>query len=316
MEYPESNQDFNEVTKALLDNSRPFPPRFLHSFSDITAENLSILKKNWQQIESKRRATMVADLEPLQEADTLLNFDDFARFALNDTESSVRSHAIHLLWECEDAHLVPDLIYLLEQDPNTSVRAAAASGLGKFVYLGELDEIPSNLLKEIVDKLLNVFKTSKSQEVQRKALEALGFSSHEEVRNLIKKAYLEKDARWLASALFAMGHSEDRQWESQVSEMVDHHDEEVRVEAIRAAGELELINLRDTIIEKAIDTDENWDVRMAAIWSLSQLGGDDARETLEDLLEKAEDDDEADILEEALDNLSFTDDQHTFGINL
>ncbi len=46
------------------------------------------------------------------------------------------------------------------------------------------------------------------------------------------------------------------------------------------------------------------------------VGGEDARETLEDLLENAEDDEEAEILEEALDNLSFTDDQHTFGINL
>jgi HEAT repeat protein len=316
MENPAINQDFDEIIRALLDDSRPFPPRFLHSFSDISAENLVSLKKVWNQADSKRRASLVADLEPLQEADTLLNFDDFAQFGLNDTDPSVRCHAIQLLWESEDTHLVPNLIYLLQQDPSDSVKAAAANGLGKFVYLGELDEIPANLLKEIEDKLLNTLQTAKSQEVQLKTLEALGFSSLEEVKKLIQKAYQEKDARWLASALFAMGRSSDQQWESQISEMIDHHDEEVKVEAIRAAGELELINLRDTIIEKATDADEVWDVRMAAIWSLSQLGGEDARDTLEDLLEKAEDDEEADILEEALDNLTFTNDQHTFGINL
>jgi HEAT repeat protein len=316
MDAPSTRQNFNEIIKALLDNNHPFPPKFLHVFSDISSEDLEELKKIWDKVDLKRRIALVADLEPIFEADTLLNFDDFTLFALKDNDPSVRSHAIHLLWESEDAHLVPILFHLLQHDPSDQVRAAAASGLGKFVYLGELDEIPRNLLTEIEENLLEAIRTAGSQEVQRKALEALGYSGRSEVRGLIQKAFQEKDNRWLASALFAMGHSADRQWENQVSEMIDHHDEEVRVEAIRAAGELELVSLRDSLIEKAMDEDEIWDVRMAAIWSLSQMGGEDAREALEDLLEKAGDDEEADILEEALDNLSFTDDQHTFGINL
>ena len=256
------------------------------------------------------------DLEPLLEADTLLCFDDFAQFALNDSEAYVRSHAIRLLWESEDSHLIPNLSYLLQHDPSEEVQAAAASGLGKFVYLGELEEIPANLLKEIEELLLDVIRNSNKREVQRKALEALGYSSRKEVTPLINQAYQEKDTRWLASALFAMGRSVDRKWENQVLEMIDHHDEDISIEAIRAAGELELVSAREVLIEKAANETENWEVRMAAIWSLSQVGGEDARETLEDLLEKAGDEEEADIIEEALDNLSFTDDQHLFGINL
>jgi HEAT repeat protein len=316
MEINNQNQDFGKVIEALLDNSRPFPPRYLHSFSDISLENMDLLKKIWNQVEPRRRSTLVADLEPILEADTLLNFDEFTRFALNDEEGEVREHAIHLLWECEDAHLIPILMHMLQHDPSELVRAAAASGLGKFVYLGEIDEIPAGMLKELEDVLIGTFQNANDPEIQRKTLESLGYSSRPEVRGYIQKAFLEKDARWLASALFAMGRSADRQWENQVSEMIDHHDEEVRVEAIRAAGELELISLRDALIQSATDTEEIWEVRMAAFWSLSQLGGEEARDTLEDLLEDAEDDEEADILEEALDNLSFTDDQHTFGINL
>lgn len=308
--------DFKKVLAALLDNSRPFPPRFLHSFSDLSVEDLGSLKKVWNQVETKRRTTLLSDLESLLEADTLLNFDEFSRFALSDVDDGVRSNAIRLLWESEDPHLVPVLIHLLQHDPSELVKAAAATGLGKFVYLGELDEIPRNLLEEIEGVLTSTFKSSASQEIQRKSLESLGFSGREEVKEFIQKAFQQKDSRWISSALFAMGRSADRGWEQQVSEMIDHQDDEVRTEAIRAAGELELVSLRDALIQKATDDGETWDVRMAAIWSLSQLGGEDARETLEDLLEKAEDDEEAEILEEALDNLSFTDDQHTFGINL
>lgn len=312
----QNHPDFNQVLTALLDNSRPFPARFLHSFSDISAEDLNTLKNIWPQVETVRRTTLLSDLESLQEADTLLNFNDFSRFALLDENEGVRSNAIRLLWESENPHLVPVLMHLLQHDPSELVKAAAATGLGKFVYLGELDEIPRNLLAEIEDALVNALKSPIGKEIQRKSLESLGFSSRGEVKEFIQKAFQEKDTRWISSALFAMGRSADRCWEQQVSEMIDHHDDEIRVEAIRAAGELELVNLRDALIEKATDDEETWDVRMAAIWSLSQLGGEDARETLEDLLEKAEDDEEADILEEALDNLSFTDDQHTFGINL
>ena len=312
----QSHIDFNQVLTALLDNKRPFPARFLHSFSDISVEDLNSLQKIWAQVETGRRTALLSDLESLLEADTLLNFDDFSRFAMSDENEDVRANAIRLLWESEDPHFVPVLIHLLSHDPSDLVKAAAASGLGKFVYLGELDEIPRNLLEEIEDVLASMLKSSHSQEIQRKALESLGYSSRGEVKEFIQKAFQEKDPRWISTALFAMGRSADRCWEQQVSEMIDHHDDEVRVEAVRAAGELELVSLRDALIEKAIDDEETWDVRMAAIWSLSQLGGEDARETLEDLLEKAEDDEEAEILEEALDNLSFTDDLHTFGINL
>jgi hypothetical protein len=49
-----------------------------------------------------------------------------------------------------------------------------------------------------------------------------------------------------------------------------------------------------------VDDDE---LRMAVVWSLSQIGGEDVRETLENMLEECEDDEEAGVIEEAIDNL-------------
>jgi len=86
----------------------------------------------------------------------------------------------------------------------------------------------------------------------------------------------------------------------------------LRAEAARAAGELELAESVLDLVDLTEDADE--DVRMAAIWSLSQIGGDKARRTLESLLRESRDDDETDFLETALDNLAFTDGLQPFSI--
>ncbi len=62
------------------------------------------------------------------------------------------------------------------------------------------------------------------------------------------------------------------------------------------------------------DEPENEDLWAAAVWSLSQIGGEDVRVTLERLMDGTDDPEEADFLEEALDNLSFTEDMANFDL--
>ena len=53
-------------------------------------------------------------------------------------------------------------------------------------------------------------------------------------------------------------------------------------------------------------------MRREIIWALSRIGGGGIREKLEELLDGETDDDEAGFLEEALDNLLFTEDLNQF----
>lgn len=48
------------------------------------------------------------------------------------------------------------------------------------------------------------------------------------------------------------------------------------------------------------------DIRMALVWSLSQIGGDDVREKFDQLLEEVVDEDEIDWIEHALENLEIS----------
>jgi len=299
---------FKELTAALLDNNRPFSPRYLHLFSDIASNDLEALKKIWLQVNLDRRVALLEDLEELAEADTVVSFDALARFALSDPDARIRATAIRLMWESDDIRLVPIFIRMMFEDKEEIVRAQAASAIGLFVYVGELEAIPSLTHHKIEDDLLKVLTGTDAPLVRRRALESLGFSSREEIPPLIRRAYNENDPQWLASALFAMGRSADQQWDESVLDNLDHPEQDVQIEAIRAAGQLELAVAREGLLKKLEDFEEmDIDMRAAIVWSLSQIGGEGVREALDKLYDGIEDEDESEYIEEALDNLSFTD---------
>ncbi len=297
---------FDEILAALLDDSRPFPPAFLHRFSDLTPTDLIKLKTIWPQISTQRRIALMEDLEDLAEVDTLVSFDDLSIFALDDEEPRVRSAALRALWEADNEKLVPKFITMMEEDPDEMVRATAASTLGKYVYLGELEEISSKTLKRVEDHLLSIAQSSELPIIRRRAIEALGYSSRPEVKPLILAAYNNADPEWLCTALFAMGRSASEEYIPAVIEQLDHPDPEVQFEAVRAAGQLNAGDAREILLEMLQSGIEDDELRMAVIWSLSEIGGEHVRDVLENLLDQTEDDEEADFLQEALDNLFLT----------
>ncbi len=307
------NAPFLTVINALLDDSVPFPARYLHRFSDMEPDDLKKLNKAWPKVSPRRKHTLLEDLEDLAEADTLTSFDDVARSLLEDPDPVVRERAIRLLWECEDAKLVPVYLEMLKNDESINVRAAAANALSQFVYLGELEKIPGELHHQIEDELLAATTTSEETLIRRRALESLGYSGREEVNPLIAAAYREKNPDWVVSALFAMGRSCDTHWKKQVLSQLHSPNEDVRAEAIHAAGELELESSRSILLDLLAD-EEDTEVRREIIWALSKIGGEGVRAKLDELLEIEEDDEEADFIEEALDTLSFTEDMSNFSL--
>lgn len=299
---------FREVLAALKDDTQPFPPKYLHSFSDLESTHLDKLEKVWSETSESRKINLLQDLEDLSDSETLVCFDETARIGLGDDSPQVRALSARLLWESEDASLIPLFLKMVEKDPDASARAAGASALGRFVLLGEYEEIPEKTLQKVEDSLLRVCTGNDAPSVRQKALEALGFSSRGEVITLIEKALDSGDPHWMVSALFAIGRTADARWEKQVLKYLKSPDDEIRFEAIRAAGELSLASALQPLLEMLESGEEEGDNRLAVIWSLSEIGGDGVREALEESLDQSEDDEEAELIEEALNNLSFTQD--------
>lgn len=295
---------FSQVISTLLDESIPLSRRYVKRLSDIDPDEKAILEDAWHKISLKRRVALLKDMDKAHMDDTLLCFDQAARIALKDPEPSARTKAIQILREYELKDLLPTFVSMAETDPDADVRAASAAALSTFIYLGEIEELSPKKLLQVEECLLRLTSSSDAKLVRRRALEALGFSSRKEIPGLIEAAYASPDTEWLITALFAMGRSANTRWNAQVFKMLDHPDPRVRAEAASAAGELEIKASVPTLIE--LLGDDDLDVRVASMWSLSQIGGAGVREALEYLRETVEDDDEANLIDTALENLDFT----------
>lgn len=305
---------FEQVLNELADENQPFSPKNLRAFSDLDNSSLEKLKQAWSGIPVRRKISLLADLEDLMEADTLISCDTVAKFAIQDEDPQVRSQAIQLLWDCEDVSLIPTFMEMLENDPAEIVRAAAASALGKFILLGELEEISREKSSPVVAKLLEVVQRKPEGMIQRKSLESLGYSSEDIVPHLILQAMQRDDAQWTASAIFAMGRSLDERWEDIVLEHISHQDLSVQIEAIRAAGELEIRAANELLFELLDDEEADNELLYHIYWALSKIGGKGVRERLEQELQNAEDEDLMDVLDMALENLDFTEDSEDFDL--
>ena len=291
---------------AMLDVDKPLDPRYLYRLSDLTPADLDALQTTWPNLPAWRRQAIMEDIEEIGLEDYILSFEAFARYGLQDSEPRVRELAVRTLWEYESLDLVPIFIHMMESDLDVDVRAVAATALCHYIYLGEIDELPASTLHSIEEKLLQVTGGKDSTLVQRRALEALGFSDRKEVPALIEAAFNSGHNDWLSSALFAMGRSANKAWKQAVISKLDSDVPGVLSEAARAAGELEIKSAIPRLMQLLQDGDS--DVRWAAIWALSQVGGEGVRKRLEKLYEQTDDDEEADFIESALDNLDFTED--------
>jgi HEAT repeat protein len=308
MDYSKQPNNVRQAINALLETDQVLFTQYLPRFSDLEQDDLLMLQEAWPRIHPDRRLALLIELEQLAEIDTLVNFDDVGRLGLKDPDDRVRAAAIALLWEDQDPHLIPVFSEMLKSDESEQVRAAAAKALGLFVYLGEIEEISEKDHHRVEDRLLEVMASNEPAEIRRNALASLGYSGRDEVPPLIQSAFDTGDRYWVASALQAMGRSVDQRWVEAVLSKIDHPIPDIQFEAVRAAGHLEIKAARQPLLEMIDDPDSVTDeVRTAAIWSLTEIGGEEVRAMLEQLIDESDDEDEVEYLEGALENLEFTD---------
>lgn len=306
-----TSPEFAQVLVHLNDTAQTLPPLDLYVFSNLGAQELEVLEEAWPGVLAERRINLLYDLSELGEANHEVNFDAVFQLALEDEAPEARTVAIKGLWEAEDVGLIAPFLEILQRDADMKVRAAAASALGRFIYLGEVEEISAKHLRRVEEALLAAVTGPDDLEVRRRAVEAIAFSSRPEVPPLLEAAYASEERLMKISAIFAMGRSANDNWQDYVIKELESDDPELRYEAVRAVGELELPDGVPALIELTEEGDIQ--IREAAIWSLGQVGGEQARTRLLDLLEEAGDD-ERDFIEEALENLTFHDDMVNFSL--
>jgi len=311
----ENKTSFQTILDALLNDNKDFPQRYLQFFSDLDPASLKAFLDGWPRVNPTRKLILLRQLEALVDTDTIVSFEDIGRALLKDVDGDVRAAAIRLLAESDDPKLANTYINILQKDTELEPRLEAATMLGEYVILGELEELDETIRHKIEDALLAMVSSKEDDQLRRCALEAVGYSSRPEAETVIETAFTRASPEWVASALTAMGRSSDPQWEEQVITMLVNEDLRIRKAAVQAAGELMSSDARGLLLSM-LEDEEDDEVIAAIIWSLSQIGGEDVRTYLEALLDKTEDEDESEdlleLIENALENLTFTEDLERF----
>ncbi|MGD2252061.1 MAG: HEAT repeat domain-containing protein [Anaerolineales bacterium] len=303
--------DFEGIIELLRNQDHPISPSHLASLSDLDRPQTERLRSIWDQLPIERRRNLIRELGKLADDHFEYSFERINRFAIHDPDAQVRCQAIGNLWECEDPKLVPALLAALTDD-EPLVQAAACTALSRFVYLGELDQIEAQLLRQLEDVLLHAATEAPSPEVRLRSLEALGYSSRQEVAPLLLQAYESSDEDLQLSALLAMGRSANKKWKPQVYAELRNPSPALRAQAAWSAGELELQETVPELVDLLGDVNDR--VRRAATWALGQVGGKQAKQALSELLENTEDGEESAWIDDALDHLAFVDNTRDFVI--
>jgi HEAT repeat protein len=300
------NRTFEDTLNQIASDPRVSPAK-LYIFSKMNQENLEIFKAIWPTIPVKRRRAIIQELLEISEVNFEVDFDPVFLTALGDEDAEVRAGAVKSLWEYEKASLIAPLIHLLKADEAAIVREAAASALGKFIYLRELEEInwhEANLAEEAL--LQVIYQGNETIDVRRRAVESIAYSSNPGITEIIESAYYHDDEKMQVSAIFAMGRNADAHWIPRVVAELENPSAEIRFEAARASGELEAKEAIDKLVA-IIEEDPDQETQEMAIWALGRIGGPTARQILEACLEG---DNEALVLaaEEALDEINMFED--------
>ncbi len=294
------------VVEALLDINHVFPARYLSFFSDISEKGLQAVRKAWPKVAVERKISLLSDLETLMEADSLLCFDEMAKFALEDNDPHVRSRAISLLWESKESRFVEALAEMLNNDPSKLVQVSAAAGLGRFILLGELDEIPEKSFELALSTLRKKDLETPYKEIQQEILKSLAYTGSPEIERQIERAYADPDLTWQLAAIIAMGRTADERWELSILESMNSQIIAIQNEAVKAAGEIELESARLPLLGMVETGIADLELRLHVVWALARIGGEDVKTALHQLLEEADDDEEINVIEMALDHLDFS----------
>ncbi|MFQ5594605.1 MAG: HEAT repeat domain-containing protein [Anaerolineae bacterium] len=238
----------------------------------------------------KTKAQKLAHLEHIATSEERFFFDYSPHIQeyLKDEQAEVRARAVECLWEYPEPAHIDTLINLTENDPSNEVREKAISGLGRFIYEGEMadydfdfgpydavlreGELPQADFQRVYDYLLAIIRDeSRPLDARRRAIEAISFSHEPEILDIIAQAYHHTETKMRVSAVFAMGRNGNIRFEGPILEALYSPIPDIEFEAVRAAGAFPLDRANRQLMRIA-EADEDKDLRLTAIWSLGEIG--------------------------------------------
>lgn len=297
---------FNEVLDILVGTEDPFDAGVMYGLSGLGSVQLNNLERIWPTIEIERRRQLIQHLNTVSEANFEMDFRSINHMALEDPDSEVRRHAIEGLWEDETIHLLHKLVNIIRTDLSQDVRTSAIIELGRFILLGEYEEIGKADARMAQDVVLQILNSNEDFDVRRRALEAIANCGRDGISDMIREFYVHDEPTMRISAVFAMGRTCDSAWAAEIIDELNSPVPEMQYEAARAAGNIQLAEAIPHLA-RVIEETEDTEILEIAIWALGEIGGEAARKLVKQIITRAEAEEDEEILaaaEDAMDAAS------------
>ena len=280
--------NLQECLEALVGDHGDLKHSDLMQLAGLTTDELRGVSETWLGIVPSRKVLLLEKLREISEDNLEADFNDLLQFCLKDDDPSVKEQAIEGLWECEERVLVASFIELLTGDPSHSVRAKAATALGKFATLAQTGKMLSKDGDRVKNSLVAVVQDQEEDwDVRRRAIEAVAPFNTDDVHSMISDAYFSDRIEMRYSAVYAMGKSCDIEWLPIILSELTSDDPAMRYEASSACGELGEEPAVPHLI--AMFGDDDQQAQASAIAAVGAIGGELAKKALLRCLKSADD---------------------------
>lgn len=294
----EEQAEFTRALQSVADQG-PLSQSELDSLNMLEGADLAEFQKVWERLPAGARERLIRGLRGAAESRLRLDYSAVNHLGLEDVDPVVRRAAVNAAIEDQSPELLARLITLMQSDPSTDVRQAAADDLSRFTLLAELDDLDDGSTTRLRSALREVVaKTDEAPRVRTSALAALGYFSDTDTAEDLATAFADPTLR--VGAVRGMGRTADPRWTDRLMPVLGSEDPDLREEAARALGEIEDERAVTPLVEVVDDPVQS--VRMAVIEALGHIGGEEAREALLYIAE-AGNDEVASAAERALEDL-------------
>ena len=273
------------VIAAVTSGQIELEPDDLHAVSRLGSDSTSLVFAQLAQLESVSRFALLEQLLGIGIEFGGYDFTVVFAAMISDDDAAVRSLAVNGLAICETAGATQSLLAVAnseEEDPD--VRREAVTALGEVAMRLELGWASGEGADEVVDSLRAIaVDVREDDELRASAVSAIGVVTADWVPELIEEAFQSDAAALHLGAVQAMGRSADVYWLPVLEGSLVAEDEDERLAAVQAIGEIGSEDGAPMLLELFDDPSASGELIQGAVAALGEIGSEEAVEELQQL---------------------------------
>lgn len=273
------------VIAAIASAQVELEPEDLHAVSRLSSEASDLVQEKLGALESVSRFAVLERFRQISSEFGGYDFTVVFSAMISDDDVTVRSLAVNGLATCETAGATEALLHVARlEEEDGDVRREAVVALGEVAMRLELGWASSEDAEQVVHALRVIAEdVREDDELRASAVSAVGVVTAPWVPELVEEAFQSDNAALHLGAVQAMGRSADVTWLPVLEGSLVAEDEDERLAAVQAIGEIGSEEGAPMLVELFDDPSASEELIQGAVAALGEIGSEEAVEELQQL---------------------------------